>query len=81
LNPGGASSLEAIEQTDRRLVSLPPMGNGKVFNINKRINAYGGNDYWESAVAAPDRVLLDLALIFHPDQFPRDTLFYYTQLE
>lgn len=80
LNPGGASSLSDIIQTDPRLGQLPPVEQGRVYNINKRINVHGGNDYWESAVAAPHRVLLDLAVVFHPALFPADTLYYYTQL-
>lgn len=35
-----------------------------VWNSNKRLNPHGGNDFWESGVVHPDRILNDLALIF-----------------
>ena len=38
-----------------------------VWNDNKRVNSKGGNDIWQSGVARPDLVLLDLAAILHPD--------------
>jgi iron complex transport system substrate-binding protein len=81
VNPGAAGSIKRIGEADKRLLGLPPVQNNAVYNNNKRVNKYGGNDYWESAVARPDRVLLDLALIFHPEFFPNDTLYYYTQLK
>ena len=37
-----------------------------VWNDNKRVNAKGGNDIWQSGVVRPDLVLRDLAGILHP---------------
>ena len=81
VNPGAAGNIQRILETDSRLKTLEPIKSGMVFNNNKRVNEHGGNDYWESAVAKPQRVLKDLALIFHPNIFPNDTLYYYTQLK
>ena len=51
---------------------------GEVWNDNKRLNPRGGNDFWESGVVRPDRILRDLVKILHPEIIPEtDTLFYY----
>lgn len=38
-----------------------------VWNDNKRLNAKGGNDFWESGVVRPDKLLRDLIGIFSGD--------------
>lgn len=38
-----------------------------VWNDNKRLNAKGGNDFWESGVVHPDILLRDLVGIFNED--------------
>lgn len=38
-----------------------------VWNDNKRLNAKGGNDFWESGVVRPDLLLRDLVGIFSGD--------------
>ena len=38
--------------------------NNVVWNDNKRLNAKGGNDFWESGVVRPDLLLRDLVGIF-----------------
>ncbi len=42
----------------------------QVYNFNKRKLASGANDYWESAVARPDLLLLDVVAILHPELLP-----------
>lgn len=42
-------------------------GQSVVWNDNKRLNAKGGNDFWESGVVRPDLLLRDLAGIFSGD--------------
>ncbi len=41
-----------------------------VWNDNNRINAKGGNDFWESGVVRPDLILRDLAGIFSCEDEP-----------
>ncbi len=38
-----------------------------IWNDNKRVNAKGGNDIWQSGVARPDLLLKDLVTVLHPD--------------
>lgn len=42
-------------------------GKNAVWNDNKRLNAKGGNDFWESGVVRPDLLLRDLVGIFSGD--------------
>lgn len=53
---------------------------GNVYNTNRRTNATGGNDYWESAIARPDLLLSDMIAIFHPGLLPEYELTYLNRL-
>jgi len=64
-----------------RLADTPPVREGRVYDNNRRRNAAGGSDFWESGVLRPDRVLADLVHIFHPELSETDELYYYRQLE
>ncbi len=50
-----------------------------VWNDNKRLNAKGGNDFWESGVVRPDVLLRDLVGIFSDSC--EDRLTYYKAIE
>ena len=39
------------------------------------------NDYWESGMTRPDRILKDVIKIFHPDLLPDHQLYYYKKLQ
>lgn len=66
--------------TDARLGELQAVKDGQVWTSTKRINAKGGNDYWQSGVVRPDQVLADLAKIFHPDVMRDHEFVYYEQV-
>lgn len=76
-----AASLKELGQTDPKYKLFKAYKEGNVFNINKRTNAAGGNDYWESGVARPDLLLSDMIKICHPNLFPDYELTYYEQLK
>ncbi len=52
-----------------------------VYNYNRRVNAHGSSDYWESGAVNPQWVLADLIRILHPGTLPTDTLMYYKQIK
>lgn len=81
VNPGSWQSLEEGLSADERFAQFSAFQNGQVYNNNKRLNANGGNDYWETGVTNPDLVLADLIAIFHPDLLPGHELFFYRRLE
>ncbi len=81
INVGYVNSLAEMAAADARYADFAAFQNGHVWNNNKRQNANGGNDYYESAVAHPDVVLADLISIFHPEILPDHETVYYQQLQ
>ncbi|MCE7989758.1 MAG: ABC transporter substrate-binding protein [Caldilinea sp. CFX5] len=81
LNVGFVNSLEELTAADERYTEFAAFQNGNVWNNNKRQNANGGNDYYESAVAQPDAVLADLIAIFHPALLPEHAFVYFQRLQ
>lgn len=82
LNVGNACSLKELVDFNANFSRAKAVRNKTVYNNNLRLNASGGNDFWESSVVCPDRVLKDLILIFHPDKFGRqEQMYYYRHLE
>lgn len=76
-----ASSLGELEKTDSKYKLFKAYKTGKVYNINRRTNPSGGNDYWESGVARPDLLLKDMIKIVHPALQPDYELTYMKQLD
>lgn len=81
INPGMASSMDDIKNTDTRFVQLPAYRNGRVYNNNKRSNSAGGNDFWESGTLNPHLILQDLITIFHQPEKSDSSLYYYRKLK
>lgn len=75
-----ASSLDELGKTDSKYKLFKAYKTGKVYNIHRRTNASGGNDYWESGVARPDLLLKDMIKIVHPALQPDYELTYMKQL-
>lgn len=80
INVGGANSLADFKTMLPKFVDIPCVKNERVYNNTLRLNASGGNDYWESGVINPDLVLRDLVKIFHPE-LVKDDFVYYKQLK
>jgi iron complex transport system substrate-binding protein len=81
INIGSAASRSEILSIDPRLSYLPAFQKGMLFNNNLRINATGGNDFWESGAVRPDWVLHDLISIFHGDSSVSTDLYFYQKLD
>ncbi len=80
LNPGQAKEINDIIKADVRLENFKPIKSCNIFNRNKRLNPYGGNDYMESGTIRPDLILKDIIKILHPDMFKTDTFYFYQKL-
>lgn len=76
-----AFSLEELGKIDSKYKLFKAYKEGTVYSTNKRTNAAGGNDYWESGVARPDLLLNDMIKICHPNFCPKYELTYYEQLK
>ena len=81
LNPGNANSLEDITSMDERFERFRSVRSGNVFNNNARMNEKGGNDYWESGILRPQRILRDLINIVHATDSGSMDLYYYKKLK
>jgi iron complex transport system substrate-binding protein len=81
LNPGPYNSKHSMLYADKRIQEFPAFSSSKIYNNNKRVNNFGGNDFWESGVVQPDRVLNDLIIIFSQNENIENDLYYYKLLE
>jgi iron complex transport system substrate-binding protein len=77
LQTGSATTKADILAHDARYAAFAPFNAGRLYNNNRRTNAQGSNDYWESGAVRPDLVLSDLIKILHPDLLPAWQLYYY----
>ena len=74
-------SLAEVQAADERYAAFAAFNSGQVYNANARLNAHGGNDYWESGLAEPHIVLADFIKILHPDRLPEHALKFYQKLD
>lgn len=81
INLGFVSSLADLAATDSRFAEFAAYQNGNVYNNDGRVNANGGNDYYEGGAANPHWVLADLIKIFHPELLPGHAFVYYRLVE
>lgn len=81
LNTGSWRSIADARAADPRFSDLPALQGGLMYNNNKRLNPWVGNDYWESGMLRPDAVLADVIAILHPELLPDHELVYYQRLE
>lgn len=81
IHTGLAESLKDIKDADPRMMQLNPIKKNAVYNNNKRMNDWMGNDFWESGVMHPDLILKDLINIFHPGLLQDSTFTYYQHLQ
>lgn len=76
----GWKSVEDVTSFDPRFANLPVVQKRELYNNNARISDQGANDYWESGLVQPQRILADLITIFHPKLLPDHELIYYHRL-
>ena len=76
-----ANSLDELGKIDAKYKLFKAYKEGNVYNYNKRMNATGGNDYWESAVARPYLILSDMIKALHPELLPNYEFTYMQKLK
>jgi iron complex transport system substrate-binding protein len=81
LNTFGVTSVETLLAEDERYGEFAAVETGEVYNNEARVNANGGNDYWETGVTHPHLLLKDLIALFYPELLPDHELMFYNQLE
>ncbi len=75
-----AQTLAELKSIDERYAMFAPVRKGEVYNFEARTTPAGANDFWESGVAYPERILADLIKVFHPQLLPEYELFYVKKL-
>jgi len=81
LNPNEFFKKDEIINFDKRLRLFKPINLKKIYNNNKRMGKNGGNDFWESGIIKPDKILKDLYLIFFTEDINADSLYFYKKIE
>jgi iron complex transport system substrate-binding protein len=76
-----AKNLKGLLQSDVRYGLFRAYKQKQVYTLDNRINASGGNDFWEGGVLHPDLILADFIKIVHPELLPGYRLFYMAKLE
>ena len=69
LNAQANSFAELLAQ-DSRYGLFDAVKNGRVYNFNAKTTAKGANDFWESGLAHPDKILSDIIWTLHPELLP-----------
>lgn len=81
LNTGSYTTMAELRTSLPKFSEVKPVVSGRVFNSTRKTIAGGGNDFFESGVVYPQRVLSDLGIIFHPELADSTPLYYYQKLE
>ncbi len=74
-------SKDRMLKANPRYALFKPFRDNRVYNNNKRENAYGGNDFWETGAFRADLVLRDLVTIFSGQKISEDKLYFYTLVD
>lgn len=80
IHTGDADTYKAVFNADRRMASFDDISELEIYNNNRRQSGRG-NDFFESAVVNPDRLLSDLIQIFYPEVPVADSMMYYKVLK
>lgn len=81
INPGSKQSYDEIVAENENFKSFKAFQNKRVYTNYKRSNEFGANDYWESGVVHPEKILQDLSLIFSKKDVQEEQLYYYQMLQ
>ena len=81
INASNFATLADLKKAYPKFADTKPVASGNVWDNSLRATPLGGNDYCESGVVYPDKVLEDLILIFHPEAAQNGQFNYYRKLE
>lgn len=80
LHPSAWQNRAEVLRNEPRVQMLPAWRKGQVFQHSGRIGANGSNDFYESGIVYPERILADLIRILHPGLLDSTELWYYRRL-
>ncbi|MCF0215589.1 MAG: ABC transporter substrate-binding protein [Fibrobacteraceae bacterium] len=65
INPGAFASAQELLAAEPRVKLLEPWKKNRVYQMDKRKGIQGGNDFYEGAVVAPEKVLQDMMMVIN----------------
>lgn len=71
-----SETKDMLINLDERNSLFDAVRSGNVYNFFARRTESGGNDFWESGVVQPEKILSDFVKIIHPEVTEIDTLFF-----
>lgn len=80
LNLNSYKSIYSVLEYDNRLENFKTVRDSNIYNNDKRVNKFSGNDYWESGTINPQIILKDLIQVFHPELLNHE-LYYYRRMK
>lgn len=81
VNAFGVMTQADLLALDERYADFSAFQNGAVWNNAARVNANGGNDFFETGVTNPHLVLKDLVSIAYPELLPDYEPIFHNQLD
>jgi len=76
-----ANSIAELLAQDSRYSLFDAVQNKRIYNFNAKTTAKGANDFWESGLAHPDKILSDVIWALHPELLPDYQTVYIRKLE
>lgn len=64
------ATMQELVAMDERHALFAPVRSGNVFSFYAKTKPSGANDFWESGVAHPDKILCDVIWAVYPDALP-----------
>lgn len=74
-------TMQELKEADEKHTWFRAYQAGEVYNFLHRSHETGANDFWESAVVHPERLLSDLIKILYPELMPEYELYYAEKLQ
>lgn len=81
INVDGINSIGELSSRFSKFADIPCVLSGQVYKNDRRTTIGGGNDFWESGVVYPDKVLADLVKVFYPHLAHDYEFTYYRKLD
>jgi iron complex transport system substrate-binding protein len=75
------NSIAELLAQDSRYGLFDAVQNRQVYNFNAKTTAKGANDFWESGLAHPDKILSDIIWALHPELLPDYKTVYIRRVE
>lgn len=74
-------TIDDINHADQRYHAIRAYDLNHIYNNNARLSEQGGNEYNETGIVNPDRILADIIAILHPDLLTEHKIYYYRHLD